>query len=38
MNIQTDDKCMTEFENLKFRKTETRYIVYAIQDEKIVKY
>lgn len=28
---------MSEYENLKFRKTESRYIVYVIKNEKIVR-
>lgn len=31
MNIAAEDKCHTEFENLKFRKTPTRFIVFKIE-------
>ena len=36
MNVQTNDNCLEEYDNLKFRKSEARYIIYAIIDEKIV--
>lgn len=38
MNLAVDDKCREEFDNLKFRKTECRYITYKIQKEKIVSF
>ena len=36
MNIATDDQCLIAFEDLKFRKKEMRYIVYKIENERIV--
>lgn len=36
MNLATEDVCRQEFDNLKFRKTPTRYIIYKIEKEKIV--
>lgn len=36
MNIGADDSCRKEFDDLKFRKKNTRYIVYKIEKEKIV--
>lgn len=36
MNIAPEDQCLTEFDNLKFRKTEAKYIVFVIKNEKIV--
>lgn len=36
MQIATDDNCHKEFEDMKFRKTPTRSIVYKIDKEKIV--
>lgn len=36
MKLQTDDNCKTAYNDLKFRKTENRSIVYKIDQEKIV--
>ena len=36
MNIQTDDSCKEQFESMKFHKIEARYIVYQIDNERIV--
>lgn len=36
MNLAVDDKCREEFDNLKFRKQETRFITYKIDKEQIV--
>jgi hypothetical protein len=36
MNLAVDDQCRIEFDNLKFRKSDSRYIVYKIQSERIV--
>ena len=36
MNIGADVSCRYEFDDLKFRKKNTRYIVYKIEKEKIV--
>jgi hypothetical protein len=30
MNTQAADECKTKFDELKFRKVEARYIVFAI--------
>lgn len=38
MNLPVDDRCREEFENLKFRKTDIRYIVYNIQKEQVVRF
>lgn len=36
MNIAAEDICRKEFDNLKFRKSNARYIVFKIAHEKIV--
>ena len=36
MNIKTEDKCKQNFEDLKYRKMQARYIVYSIENEQIV--
>lgn len=36
MNLKVDDQCKVQFENLKFRKTEARYIIYKVDKEQIV--
>jgi hypothetical protein len=38
MNLAVDDKCREEFDKLKFRKTDCRYITYKIEKEKIVSF
>ena len=36
MNIATEDRCLQEFNDLKFRHKQYQYIVYKIENETIV--
>lgn len=36
MKVALDENCKTEYENLKFRRTETRYLTFRIEKETIV--
>lgn len=38
MIIAPDDNCFTEFESLKFRRNDSRFIVFKIDDDKIVSF
>lgn len=36
MNIHCEENCLLEYNNIKFKKIQARYLVFAIQKEHIV--